>query len=117
VYLAGKNEIAFELIFDVSFFGVRFPGPPTCVLEPSEHYLICLNNALHTDSFIAAVGNHPFCGELCHGLTHVKIGAVNAWKSVGSYHLPKPAQSLRNIEKLWAANCATQLMGASTIRK
>lgn len=109
-YLAGNNELAFELFFGASFFGVRFIGPPAFVLELSQHCLICLNNSLDVDSFITGVGNHAFCGELCHKATHMEVGAINAWKSVGSYLLPTPAQTLGNIDDLWSEICATQLI-------
>jgi len=109
-YLAGGNELAFELFFGASFFGVRFIGTPAFVLELSQHCLICLNNSLDADSFIKAVGNHAFCGELCHEVTHMEVGAINAWKSVGSYLLPTPAQTLGNIDELWSEICATQLI-------
>jgi hypothetical protein len=108
-YLAGKNELAFELFFGASFFGVRFIGTPALILELSQHCLICLNNSLDADSFITAVGNHASCGELCHEVTHMEVGAINAWKSVGSYLLPTPAQTLGNIDELWSEICATQL--------
>jgi len=36
-YLAGRNELAFELFFGASFFGVRFIGTPTFILELSQH--------------------------------------------------------------------------------
>jgi len=109
-YLAGGNELAFELFFGASFFGVRFIVPPTFVLELSQHCLICLDNSLDAASFITAVGNHNFCGELCHEVAHMEIGAVNAWKSVGSYRLPAPAQTLDKIDKLWSEICSTQLI-------
>jgi hypothetical protein len=108
-YLAGRNELAFELFFGASFFGVRFTGTPALVLELSRHCLNCLKNALDSDSFIRAVGNHALCGELCREVTHMEVGAINAWKSVGSYLLPPPARTSGNIDKLWCEICAARL--------
>ena len=109
-YLAGENELAFELFCDASFFGVRFTGTPAFILELSEHFLKCLNTALDLHSFIKAVGNHDSCGELCHEVSHIEVGAVNAWKSVGSYRLPPPEQTLEDFDKFWSEICDTLLV-------
>lgn len=109
-YLAGGSELAFELFYDTSFFGVRFTGTPAFILELSEHCLKCMNIPVDLQSFITAVGKHDLCGELCHEVAYMEVGAVNAWKSVGSYRLPAPEQSLVNIDKLWSEICETQLV-------
>ena len=108
-YLADRNELAFELFFGEPFFGVRFIGTPAFIIELSQHCLKCLNTSLDATSFIKAVSNHTLCGELCHEIKHLEVGAVNAWKSIGSYLLPPPAQTLAHFDELWSEICATEL--------
>lgn len=108
-YLGGGEELAFELFFDTAFFGARFTGSPSIVLELSEHCLTCLNNALDLNSFITAFGNKNFSGELCNEVIRMEAGAVNAWKSIRPYRLPTPARTLDELDTLWSELCATQL--------
>ena len=37
------------------------------------------------------------------------MGAVNAWKSVGSFVMPEPSQTLIEFDKLWPLLCSSQL--------
>ena len=108
-YLATSTEIAFELFFDDSFFGIRFEGESNRVLELSEHCLACLHNISDFNTFIAALEAHPAIGKLCQEVSHVEIGAVNAWKSIGSFVMPLPAQALANIDEVWSNSALTHL--------
>ncbi len=108
-YLAGGNELAFELFFGASFLGLRMTGTPAFVLEFFRHCLVCLDNASSAASFIKAVENHASCGDLCREVTHMEVGAVNAWKSVGPYMFPPPDRTWDIIDELWAEIGATRL--------
>lgn len=108
-YLATSTEIAFELFFDDSFFGIRFEGESNRVLELSEYCLTCLHNISNFNTFIAALEAHPAIGNLCQEVSHVEIGAVNAWKSIGPFVMPLPAQALANIDEVWSNSALTRL--------
>ncbi len=108
-YLKGVNEVAFELFFGSSFFGIRFEGTSSYLLEFVMHCLRCIRNATDFDSYVAALGEHPLCGALCNEITHLDVGAVNAWKSVGSFPMPEPSQAWVEFDTLWPLLCSSQL--------
>ncbi len=108
-YIEGVNEVAFELFFGASFFGMRLEGTSSYLLELTTHCLECMYNSIDFDSYVSALGNHPQCGTLCNEITHIEVGAVNAWKSVGSFIMPKPSQALIEFDKLWPLLCSVQL--------
>ena len=108
-YFSDRNELAFELFFGELFFGVRFTGTPAYILELSEHCLKCMS--IHSDlaSFIKAVADHTLCGKLCHEMDYMEIGAVNAWKSIGSFRLPPLKDEPVDMNELWSEICTTPL--------
>jgi hypothetical protein len=108
-YLAGRNELAFEMFFDDLFFGMRFFGSPALILELSQNSLNCVKTSRDARSFIKAVGYHVLSIELCREVTHIEVGAVNAWQSIGSYLLPPPAQAFAHFDELWSDICTTEL--------
>lgn len=109
-YLADRNELAFELFFGELFFGVRFIGTHAFILELCEHCLKCMSICSDVTSFIKAVANHTLCGELCHEVDYMEIGAVNAWKSIGAFRLPPMTEELVNTDELWSIISATPLV-------
>ena len=73
-YLEDVNEVAFELFFGSFFFGIRFEGNHSSLLEFATHCLECMRNSIDFDSYTFALGNHPLCGALCNKITHIEIG-------------------------------------------
>ncbi len=106
-YLEGANEVAFELFFGASFFGIRFKGASSYLLELAMHCLECMCSVTDFDSYVIALGKHPLCGKLCNEITHMEVGAVNAWKSVESFPMPEPSQVLVEFDTLWPLLCSS----------
>jgi len=108
-YLEGVNEVSFELFFGASFFGIRFEGASSYLLELATHCLECMRSANDFDSYVSDLGKHPLCGKLCNEIIHMEVGAVNAWKSVGSFPMPEPSQAWIEFDTLWPLLCSSQL--------
>jgi hypothetical protein len=108
-YLQGAHEIAFEVFFGDAFFGVRCEGAPTEVASFSQHCVDSFGPADTGAAFFEALEFARSWSALGRSIVFAEIGAVNAWKSVGAYRLPKPIQALEDFDTLWAALSQTPL--------
>lgn len=95
----GRTEIACEAFFGEAFFGVRRRGTPDEIELFVRTFVAIAASAASGDEVFTRVKqqlNVPV-GER---FGFAEIGAVDAWKSVGPFHLDDPTQELIGIESL-----------------
>ncbi len=99
-YVENSNEVAFEAFFEDAFFGVRMSGETSSI----EKFALTVVNHLCS----AKSGGRFFelmehSGYVCDRsiIQCMEVGAIFAWKSVGSFKLDVPEQALLNWNDWW----------------
>ena len=116
-YLAGATEIAFEAFFGEAFFGARWSGEPRAVADFSLACVAALRTAVDGASFFSFFSDRTGIGGLGQSISFAEVGAVNAWRSVGSFKTAPPEEALQDFEALWASLTATPLARNASHRK
>jgi len=108
-YLDATDEVAFEVFFEDAFFGVRLEGPTNHVARLSSGCVEAFASSADGADFFASLQDTCGWKTLGHSPSFTEVGAVNAWRSVGSHRLPPPDQALVDLQALWPVLCATPL--------
>jgi hypothetical protein len=97
-YLALSTEVAFEAFFGDSFFGARMTGSP---LEVEMFSVKCIQAARARESFFRVFQREIGCPLEGERPVFAEIGCVNAWRSVGSFHISEFQPASADFEQLW----------------
>lgn len=99
-YLGQASEVAFEAFFNRAFFGIRRIGTPETlsqfVVDAAEALFTCTTGKEFFE--LIARSRKLSLGEK---FAMAEIGAVNAWRSVGSFHIADPVECLSSFDALW----------------
>lgn len=117
-YLDGAGEVAFEAFFGDAFFGVRIEGDAGRVTEQAGACVMAFGDACDGADFFARLQDG--CGWQGLGRSapsFTELGAVNAWRSVGSHRLAPPEEALSQLDALWPALSSTPLARDQAHRK
>jgi hypothetical protein len=109
-YLDGAGEVAFEAFFGDAFFGVRIEGDAGRVAGQAVACALAFAGARDGADFFARL--EEGCGWQglgCSAPSFTELGAVNAWRSVGSHRLAPPEEALSRLDALWPALSGTPL--------
>lgn len=108
-FLAGSGEVAFEAFFGGAFFGVRWTGPVAEVRDRSRACVAAWEAAVDGADFFSRLSHLTGLRGWGREVAFAEVGAVNAWRSVGAFRAPEPAQALRDFDGLWEALQRTPL--------
>jgi len=97
-YLALSTEVAFEAFFGDAFFGARMTGSPQ---EVEGFSVKCIQAARAQESFFPVLQRELGCPVSGQQPAFAEIGCVNAWRSVGVFHISEFEPASANFEKLW----------------
>ncbi|MFD1711140.1 hypothetical protein FVQ98_13670 [Ottowia sp. GY511] len=117
-YLAGATEVAFEAFFGPAFFGVRLQAEAPKIEALAQ---ACVS-ALHTSIdgphfFFALIGEATGFHDLGRLIAFLEVGAVNAWRTVGSVRAGAPSLALAQLDVLWQALADSPLARDASHRK
>jgi hypothetical protein len=99
--VAGRSEVAFEVFFGESFFGVRFNGTPDEVAAFASTCVQALRSTTPRTSFVVELSRLLNLDGFGRQLGFAEIGAVNAWRSVGAFRIERPRDAARDFDRLW----------------
>lgn len=108
-YLAGATEVAFEAFFGAAFFGARMSGEAQEVAEFSFACVSALGAATDGASFFSSLSKYKSLGAFGRQIVFSEIGAVNAWRSVGSVKTGEPRDALEKFDALWSSLASAPL--------
>lgn len=97
-YLALSTEVAFEAFFGHAFFGARMTGSTQ---EIETFSVKCIQAARAQELFFPVLQRAlgcPFGGQQA---AFAEIGCVNAWRSVGVFHISDLQGASAEFEQLW----------------
>lgn len=97
-YLALSTEVAFEAFFGDSFFGARMTGSPQ---EVETFSFKCLEAARAQESFFPVFQRELGCPVEGQQPAFAEIGCVNAWRSVGAFHISDLQGASADFKQLW----------------
>jgi hypothetical protein len=97
-YLALSTEVAFEAFFGDSFFGARMTGSPQ---EVETFSIQCIRAVRARESFFPVFQQEIGCPVRSQQPDFADIGCVNAWRSVGAFHISEFQASSAEFEQLW----------------
>ena len=108
-FLADSDEVAFEAFFGGAFFGVRWMGSAAEVCDRSRACVAAWEAAVDGADFFSRLSRFTGLRGWGREVAFTEVGAVNAWRSVGAFQAPRPAQALRDFDGLWQALQCTPL--------
>ncbi len=98
-YLGSKDEIACEAFFGDAFFGARKRGTPEDLLRFVLDFNRALASSANGRDFFRRVAEKPGI-PVGRDFLFAEVGAVDAWKSVGSFRIEDPRAALRHFKEL-----------------
>ncbi len=99
-YLASAHEVAFEVFFGNAFFGLRCKGTAD---EVKQFALACVQtmNCKSGAAFFAQLSESLHIKASGEQVEFAPVGAVNFWKSIGSYRVLDLAAAKANPDALF----------------
>jgi hypothetical protein len=113
-YLAGAQELAFEVFFDTAFFGLRCRGTPQHVQSVALACVQAQRSSRCGATFFSTLSSLLEVTAWGECVEFAEVGAVNFWKSIGPDRVPDLALAKADTQRLLHALLDTPL-GLNTV--
>ena len=101
-YVGESQEVAFEILCEQAFFGLRFKGTNEEVFADARSCVQAFAQSKKSADFLTHLAQLLGVPAWGQEITFAEIGAINFWKSVGPYRIADWQQAPEQMDQLMA---------------